>query len=767
MVLGKFRGRFAAMLTIAGLVACAALVSVSQADEPKPAKKDSGTFARPRNAAFTTSVEPAQAKPGETVVFKVTVKLEPGAHIYKYSRKQGPGPINTSFDFFDKGGLEPDGDWTPSREPEAHKDPAFPDIDVVEYYEDEVTWSHKLKVPGDAREGRVRLRTQARYMVCTEKNCSFPGQWTLPAAELLISGVAGTSAAPKLADAKPVGTATATKGPEPKPAAPAPAPTAGDSAAVPAAKTPPALTAALEGAPSISPTTLKETPATEAAGQVESEIAKTAKQGIVPFLIASAFGGLFALVMPCVWPMVPVTVNFFVKQGAGPGGRKRTLELAIVYSLSIIAVFTAVGVFFSFFFSASSLQKLANSAWLNFAVAGLFLMFGASLLGLFEIGLPGFLANASSKNENRGGLLGVFFMALTLTITSFTCTFPVVGGLLVMASAGDFFYPIVGLATFASVLAFPFFLLALAPNLISRMPKSGDWMNAVKVVGGLIEIGAALKFINTAELAFVTPDNAWVDAQVVLTAWVALAAVCGCYLLGFFQTDHDYQEVKVGAGRMIFGAAFLGLALYLAPALFGNPPRSLVWDRLIVGILPPDVGELSQGVRVAAAEGGLAPVKAVSTDPDQAEREEKTVHGVQWGMSLAQAREIAAAQNRPILIDFTGVNCSNCRLMEARVFPKPQIVSLLKQFVTVQLYTDFVPIATLTADTREARAAINQKILFNMAKEVTNPFYAVLAPDGKLVSAIGGYNEPNVFQEFLTRALERTSPKVASTTLGN
>ena len=150
-------------------------------------------------------------------------------------------------------------------------------------------------------------------------------------------------------------------------------------------------------------------------------------------------------------------------------------------------------------------------------------------------------------------LIGVVFMALTLTITSFTCTFPVVGGLLVMAAGGDFFYPIVGLATFATVLALPFFLLALSPGLISKMPRSGDWMNAVKVVGGLIEIGAALKFINTAELAYVMPEEAWFDAQVVLTCWIALSLVCGLYLLGVFRTDHDHDDVKVGTGRLRHG----------------------------------------------------------------------------------------------------------------------------------------------------------------------------------------------------------------------
>lgn len=715
------RGSRIVAFTLIALVAGLALGGHAWADPPKPTKKDTTLAIRPKNAVLTTAVEPDKAKPGDVVTFKVTAKLDPGAHIYKYSREAGPGPVSTSFDFFDTGGLKIEGDWTASKEPKREKDSNFPDLDVVEFFEHEVTWSVKLKIPEGTPPGKLALRCQARYMVCTSRNCSIPGQWTLPAAELTIVG----------GKAQPPANAVA--------------------AASPTEKTPPPPP----------PAELKPSePAPTAV--VQSEIARKAEQGLLPFLIASALGGLFALVMPCVWPMVPVTVNFFVKQGTGEHGRRKSVGLAFVYCLAIIGIFTAVGVFFSFFFSASALQKIANNPWLNFAVAGLFLAFGLSLLGLFEIGLPSFLLNASAKGEGRGGLVGVFFMALTLTITSFTCTFPVVGGLLVMAANGSFLYPILGLATFATVLALPFFLLALSPGLITSLPKSGDWMNAVKVVGGLVEIGAALKFINTAELAYVTPENAWFDAQVVLTCWVALSAVSGLYLLGIFRTDHDYEEVKVGAGRMILGTLFMALALYMAPALFGNPPQSLVWDRLVVGILPPDAGEFSAGGRLAAAsvEPSATPVKAVSNDPAQAERQEKSVHGVLWGMSLDQARELAKTEKKPILIDFTGVNCSNCRLMERRVFPRPEVVELLKKFVTVQLYTDFVPINSISADQREELATRNQGLLLDLAQEQTNPFYVVLSPEGKVIGKTG-FSEPPDFLAFLSKALSRASSPVA------
>jgi len=753
----------AASAVVAGLLSFPN--AVTAADPPKPAKKDTSTRLKSKNAALTTSVEPAEAKPGELVTFKVTAKLDPGYHIYKYSNVEGTGPVNTSFDFFDRAGLKVEGDWVASKEPEKHKDPNFADLDVVEYHEDEVAWSIKLRIPPATEPGKKSLRCQARYMVCDAKTCSIAGQWTLPEAVLTVVAAApGAGAAP--AAQQPAAQQPAA--PAPKLAAsPAPVAQTADRKEASSGRIEPKGAGPSGVAPGLSAASANGVAGARAAvsppanppsaARVRSEIADKAQAGLLPFLFASALGGLFALVMPCVWPMVPITVNFFVKQGQGQGGRKKATGLAITYCLSIIGIFTAVGVLCSFFFSASSLQRLANNPWLNLFVAVLFIAFGLSLLGLFEFRFPSFLLNASAKGASRGGLIGVFFMALTLTITSFTCTFPVVGGLLVMAAGGDFLYPILGLATFATVLAFPFFLLALSPNLISRMPRSGDWMNAVKVVGGLIEIGAALKFLNTAELAYVTPENAWFDAQVVLTCWVVLSVVCGIYLLGLFRTDHDHDEVKVGAGRLVCGCLFLALALFMAPALFGRVPQSVIWNRLIVGILPPDSREFGANVQLAGGgrDPSLKEVKATSTDPAQAEREEKKVHGVQWGMSLDQARELAAAQRKPILIDFTGVNCPNCRAMEAGVFPLPDVVAVLKKFVTVQLYTDFVDINSITADQRQELAVRNQELILELTHEATNPNYVVLSPSGEVLAVKGGLIEPPVFVDFLTKALDK------------
>ena len=704
-------------LAVLALVA-AALFGISHAPAadpepavPKPARKDSNPRLRPKEVTLTSAVTTPEAKAGGKVTYQVKAKVEPGWHIYTYAQKEpvgGPArPRFTTFDLFDTGGLKVVGEWVASRPPISHKEPAFNNI-VLEYFEDEVTWSIKLLVPPGTEPGPKTIRCQAGYQICNDKTCAIPGQWTLPDATVtVVPGVAEAEAeiAPPAAPAQP-------------------------------------------------------------ADEVLSEVARQAESGLVPFLLFSALGGLSALVMPCVWPMVPITVNFFVKQGQG---KRRTTGLAVVYCLAIIGVFTSIGVLCSFLFSATALQNLANNAWLNTFVALLFVAFGLSLLGVFEIRLPSFLLNASAQAESRGGLVGVMFMALTLTITSFTCTFPVVGGLIVMAARGQFFYPIVGLATFSSVLAFPFFLLALSPGLLSRMPRSGDWMNAVKIIGGLIEIGAAFKFFNTAEIGFgAVPEDAWFNAPVVLSLWVVLSVVCGVYLLGLFRTDHDHEEVRVGPGRILSGAFFLGIALFLAPVLFGWPPQSRIWYT-IVGLLPPDASAFARPTAGAAGPNmvaGCQDVKARSNDPATAEREEKKCHGVQWGMSLAAAKEQARAEGRPILIDFTGVNCANCRTMESGVMPRPEIVALMQKFVPVELFTDFVPIGSLDIEQRKELAARNQELILEMASEATNPFYVAMTPDGKVLNTTAGAMPPARFAEFLNKALTKyeAGNKVAQAT---
>jgi thiol:disulfide interchange protein len=704
--------------TLIGLIPQA---QATPAEVPQPKQKDSRPVLRPKSAklAFKTEIMPAQAKPGETVVLKVSGEVAPPWHIYKYSAVQPPnGPFLTKFDLFETAGLVPKGDWEPSRPPIKRKEEVFPGLDFLEFYENDFAWSLPLEVPRDAQVGKKSVQVQIGFMVCTDKTCSVNLLWTLTAASLEI--VAGDAPVTTPAQ-KPTEAITTFK------------PPATAEIKLETQATAPSSIASIEQAPKPS-------------GDINSKL----QEGIFPFLLACAAGGLFALAMPCVWPMIPVTVNFFVKQGQKKQGSPT--GLAIAYCLSIIGTFMGIGLLFSICFGAASLSKLANNPWLNFGIAGLFLVFGLSLLGLFEIRLPNFLLNASSQGESKGGLVGVMFMALTLTITSFTCTFPVVGGLLVLAAGGSYFYPAIGLATFASVVALPFFLLALSPGLLARMPKSGDWMNTVKVVGGLIEIGAAFKFINTAECIFVVPSEAWFNAYTVLTIWVVMALICGIYLLGLFRTDHDYEEVKVGPGRIIFGWAFLTLALFLVPALFGRPPQGKVWY-LVVGLLPADAGDLKAPT---GGGGGESLAKgATSSDPKQAEREQTAFHGVRWGMSYEAAIEKAKAEGKLVLIDFTGVNCANCRLMEQEVLPKPEVVQLLDKFVTIQLYTDTVPIKSIPSTDRLKLAEANLDREIKFFEEVSNPNYVILDHEGKIYGKLGGKVPVSEFVGFLQGAISR------------
>lgn len=694
-------------------VVVAALMVVgpdASAQEAKPALKDSSARIRAKTATVTTEMTPTEAKAGDTVTLKVKVKLDPGFHIFQYSKAKpvAGGPVPTSFDLFDPAGLKPTGEWKSSKEPTKVHFKVFEEIPFVEFFEDEVEFSTELKVPGGAMPGKRSIVCQMGYQICNDKFCYTPGQWTLAPTELTIL---------------PGGVAEA------------------EPASAEIVKAPPAPSDVAEIAED-----------TAIAPRVAvSDVEKTLQGGIIPFLLLSAGGGLLALVMPCVWPMVPVTVNFFVKQGQKKGGNPT--GLAFAYCAAIIGIFTLVGLLFSVFFGAASLSKLANNPWLNFAVAGLFIAFGLSLLGLFEIRLPNFLLNASVSGEGKGGMVGVMFMALTLTITSFTCTFPVVGGLLVMAAGGQYFYPVLGLATFASVIAFPFLLLALAPGLLSKMPKSGDWMNAVKVVGGLVEIGAAFKFLNTAECAFVVPEDAWFNAPVVLSIWVVLILICGIYLLGLFRTDHDHEAVQAGPARLIFGAVFLSMALYLAPALFGRPPQGKIWF-LVAGLLPADAAKLAAPTGGGGAERSQE-MRSTSPDPKVAETEKVAFHGVTWGFSYEAALEKAKASGKPVLIDFTGVNCANCRAMEVEVLPRGDVVRLLEQFVTVQLYTDFVPLESITAEQRTSLAEKNMDREIAMTNAAVNPYYVVVNPDGQVLETMGGYRPAPVFIDFLKTALEK------------
>ncbi|CAN5611806.1 hypothetical protein BH23PLA1_BH23PLA1_27440 [soil metagenome] len=698
-------------------LASAALAAAPFQNEPKPARPDSSDFIKPKEVTLAATVEPAEAKAGETVTYKVHTRIEEPWHIYGFEEEElDDGPQLTNFDFFNTGGLEVVGNrWKADPEPVVKPDPNFGNIPVP-IHDEEVTWSIELRVPPGTEPGDRTLQSQIFFMICTDTTCKAPTRISIEPVTLTV--LEGGAAAP-------------------------------------------------EGAPAgalVEPEPDEPTEPAEVAAAISSDVQVAIDEGFLAFILLSAGAGFLALIMPCVWPMVPITVNFFVKQGQA--GKGSTTGLAVTYCLAIIATFTLIGLIASAVFGATAVQNIAVNPWINLAVASLFVLFGLMLLGVIEFGLPSGLINFLNRQGGQGGIIGVIFMALVLTVTSFTCTFPVVGALLVMAATGSYIYPVIGLLVFSTVLALPFFLLALSPGLLQKMPRGGDWMNAVKVVGGLVEIGAAFKFLNNAEIGFGTiPEDAWTNAPTTLAIWIVLCIVCGVYLLGMFRTDHDVDQPRVGAGRILTGSFFLFLALFLTPALFGNPPVSQIWNRLVVGLLPPDIESLkAQPAYVAGGDGtggaGPAPVPA-SNAPQDLIAAARKVHGVPWGMSYEAALERARESGKPVLIDFTALVCTNCRQMEQGVMPRREVVALLQQFETVSLYTDKVPVRGLSRVDQEKYATINQEFQYNLAQDMTLPLYVVVRPgeenDDKveILGQRGGFIEAPVFAGFLQGTLDR------------
>lgn len=417
------------------------------------------------------------------------------------------------------------------------------------------------------------------------------------------------------------------------------------------------------------------------------------------FLWLAVTLGALSLLTPCVFPMIPITVSYFTSHAGA--GRARSVKLSLVYSFGIIATFTLVGMLLAIFVGAAGLNLFAANPWVNLLITAIFLFFALNLFGAYEISMPAGLVNrldslTRSKEGEGSGIAGALLMGLTFTLTSFTCTSPFVGTILVSASKGSWKMPLVGMLAFSSVFALPFFVLALAPQLLGRLPRAGGWMNSVKVAMGFLEVAAAMKFISNVDLVW-----GWgiFTRDVVLAVWIAIGVVLAFYLLGRFQLHHDSKPERIGAARLMFAVASLAVSFYLLTGLFGAKLGELE------SFLPPDLAK----IKVSAAGEKSDPAGWLKDDLEGA---------------LARAK----AENNRVFIDFTGYTCTNCRWMEANVFPKPEVETELNKFVKVKLFTDGI------GEVYEKQ----QKYQEDTFKTVALPFYAVLESDGRVVATFPG-----------------------------
>ncbi|MBT3934864.1 MAG: DUF255 domain-containing protein [Bacteroidetes bacterium] len=435
-------------------------------------------------------------------------------------------------------------------------------------------------------------------------------------------------------------------------------------------------------------------------------------KGLFSFLLLAFSMGLLALLTPCVFPMIPITVSYFTKQGEDDGSSP--VRDAGIYALGIIVIFTGLGLILAFTLGATGANQLASSPWMNIFIASLFVIFAFSLFGHFELQLPASLRQFSLNQESKGGVLGILFMAFTFTITSFTCTVQFVGLLLVAASNGSIFWPIIGMLAFATTFALPFFFLALFPQYLSRLPKSGGWLNSVKVIMGFLELGAAMKFISNVDLVW-----QWgiFTNQVVLAVWVVLSFMMGFYLLGKIKLPHDSDLDRIGVPRLMLSIVTLTFGLYLSGGLFGQQLHGL-----IDSYLPPIVDSSRENIVISPSEESLV-----------------------WVDNLADGLTIAKAEQKPIFVDFTGYTCTNCRWMEMNVFEDNRVVKKFKDFITVRLFTD-------GGDNYKE----NRQMEVDRFGTAALPFYVILSPNNEEITRFHGM-DPNVnkFLEFLEKGTEQ------------
>ncbi len=469
------------------------------------------------------------------------------------------------------------------------------------------------------------------------------------------------------------------------------------------------------------------------AGEIVTDNAAKGQGGadLFGFILAGIFWGAISLVTPCVFPMIPITVSYFLKQSEKE--HHRPIVMASVYSLTIVVVLTLAAAFLLSIFRMLSIHPVTN-----YFIGGLFVFFALSLFGMYEIELPTSLAQFTSSREGKGGLVGTIFMALTFTIISFACVAPFLGGFGgTSAAARPWWHNLLGGLAFSVTFASPFFFLALFPSLLRKLPKSGSWLNSVKVVMGFLELAAAFKFFRTAELIQTAAMPSLFTFDFVLGLWIALSVLCGLYLIGVFRLPHDTPEEHISVPRLLFSAVFLGLALYLTPALF-------------------KVGAAGQPQRPGGSVYAWIDSFLL---PESVEGDAEVTHTANLEYAIAQARDEFKRTGKPkrIFIDFTGVSCTNCKLNERDVFSKSQIHELFEPYIVVKLYTDTVPAKYYASDLHPdaARSESDAKqVNLVFQKRVFDderlPLYAVLEPQlDNTIRIVGVYDEGRINNEAI------------------
>ena len=612
-------------------------------------------------------------------VMTFKAKIDKGWHLYALDIPEG-GPVATSLNWERTDGVELVG------KPEADRKP-YEQVDVVfnlklGWWEDEVVVSQKFKVPNLA--GGYYIEGYVRYMLCNDVTCRAPANEQFKFVKELSQSQQLPQPGTRVDDG------TRSQKPE---------------------------VTSFSGEELWAPVEIHNE------GDMGGD--SSASYSLWYIFFAGFIGGLLALLTPCVWPMIPLTVSFFLKKS---GSRGKSVRDAMIYGLSIIVIYLALGLLITGIFGANSLNALSTNAIFNVIFFLLLVVFAISFFGAFEIRLPDSWANKmDSKAGSTSGMLSIFFMAFTLTLVSFSCTGPIIGTLLVeAASMGDKTGPAIGMLGFAVALAVPFMLFALFPSWLKGMPKSGGWLNTVKVVLGFIELALSLKFLSVADLAY-----GWgiLDREVFVSLWVVIFGLLGIYLLGRLHLSGEAAPKGIGVLRLFLGIISLAFAVYLLPGLWGAPLKS------VSAFVPP---LYTQDFNLYG--GGF-------TEYDDYE---------------AGMRE-SAKQRKPVLVDFSGYGCVNCRKMEAAVLDDSEVRRLLEErFLMVKLMVDDKtdlpePLIVKENDKEVKLRTVGDKWSYLQRYKFganSQPYYVILNSDGSLAAGPVYYDEDvNRFVEFLNKGL--------------
>ncbi len=477
---------------------------------------------------------------------------------------------------------------------------------------------------------------------------------------------------------------------------------------------------------------------------------ETDSRGLWGIFIVAFFSGFLALLTPCVFPMIPMTVSFFIKQSSS---KAKGIRNAVIYGLSIIVIYVLLGTIITAIFGADVLNALATNVWFNLIFFALLVVFAISFLGAFEIVLPNSWANKVDRQADRGGLIGIFFMALALAIVSFSCTGPIVGTILVEAASKGGIAPVVGMLGFSTAIALPFALFAAFPGWLNTLPKSGGWLNTVKVVLGFLELAFAFKFLSQADLVL---QLHFLEREVFLAIWIAIFGALALYLFGKIKLPHDSPLQHISVGRLLLGLLTLSFTFYMIPGLWGAPlnlisafPPPLDYAESPYGVGNSKTGARSSGEQQILPEGAhlLAPYDILSFNDYQ--------------KGMAYAKEVS----KPVMLDFTGYACVNCRAMEQNVWVKDKVLQLLKnKVVLISLYVDdkrVLPkgeeVMSKLKEGKQLRYIGQKWSEFQTIKYRTNtqPFYAIIDLNGEdLIEPIGYTPNVNEYFNWLSKGIE-------------